>query len=383
LKCVWRPSKFKYWRDERVSLWIPSVGADFGNNINDDVVAFADNFLEPRDAFYGVLSYASSSSSKLPQPTIDTMCTLLTQIAREAAQKYADEGGVETLAFLRLEELVKSVMGIVESMCSVGIKGGKASKGIDDLDRRSAIEESAAMRKMSAVLNGELSRVAERMLFKAEGSHSGIPSTVENRSTGRQYYVRLVLLGNKPKRFLESTALPTFLEWGRPEVCRVPRNIVLRAMEEKRGKDFNDLVCTVFAQPLLLFLAQEISDDNILFRYHPPTESEVECNNNKTFLVVTLLHSSSMANQTNERDVIDPLVSGGSKRFVFRSKASVSAPLECSSSTASGKQLQSPCFVESVVGQRFPCALSRQRVLFTSEFVSGTMENEGETLYRC
>jgi hypothetical protein len=383
LKSVWRPSKFKYWRDERVSLWIPSVGADLGHNKNDDVMAFADNFLEPRDAFYGILSSASSSSSRLQQPTIETMCSLLTLIAREAAQKYSDEGGVETLAFLRLEELVKSVMGIVESMCSVGIKGGKVYNGSDDLDRRSAIEESAAMRKMSAVLNGELSKVAERMLFKSEDPHPGIPSTVEKKSNCRQYYIRLVLLGNKPKRFLESTGLPTFLEWGRPAICRVPRTIIRQAMEEKSGKDFNDLVCTIFAQPLLLFLAQEISDDNIIFRYHPPIESEVESNHTKTFLVVTLLHTSSMANQTGETDCIDPLVSGGSKRFVFRSKASVSAQLESSSSGASGKLLQSPCFVESVVGQRFPCALSRQRVIFTSEFVSGTMENEGETLYRC
>jgi hypothetical protein len=389
LRSVWRPSRFKYWRDERVSLWIPSVGAGFGDSKNDDVMAFADHFLEPQDAFYGIFSSISNSSSRLQQPTVDTMCALLTQVAREAAQKYSEEGGVEALAFLRLEELVKSVMGIVESMCSFGTKGGKAYRGGDDLDRRSVVEESAAMRKMSAVLNGELSKVAERMLFKSEESHpygdkSGIWNHSEKNPPSRQYYIRLVLLGKKPKRFLESTALPTFLEWERPAICRVPRNIVLRAIEERRGKDFDGLLCAIFAQPLLLSLAQEVSDDNIVFRDYPPMESEIESNNTKTFVIVTLLQmASSMASQANQRDCNDLMMAGGSKRFIFRRKAAATAQLESSSSSTSGNLSKAPCFVESVVGQRFPCALSRQRVIFTSEYVSGALENEAEGLYRC
>ena len=395
LKSVWRPSRFKNWRDERVSLWIPSIGAGLGDK-NDEVMAFADNFLEPGDVFADIFS-SHSSSGKLQQPTVEIMCSLLTKVSKEAVQKYLEEGGVESLAFLRLEELVKSVMDVVESMCAIGTKGGKVYRGDTDVDRRLVVEENAALRKMSAILNGEMSKIAERILFVSEESHTSVekhgmlnspwkmPSNEKAATVqrSRQYYVRLILLGKQPNRFMESTSLPTFLEWGMPSICRVPKKAVLRALQERSNKPLEDRICACFAEPLLRALAQEIPEDCIVLCDQPPTEADLlRFGDAKTYVIVTVLHmaASTMVHRSGESEFSDLTMAGGSKRFFFRSKVPVSPKLESSGSAASGKLAITPSFVESMVGQRFPCALSRQRAIITSEYISGAMDGD---LYKC
>mmetsp|Transcript_16133 Transcript_16133/g.20458 ORF Transcript_16133/g.20458 Transcript_16133/m.20458 type:complete len:186 (-) Transcript_16133:59-616(-) len=161
-------------------------------------------------------------------------------------------------------------------------------------------------------------------------------------------FVRVQLMGKKSNRFLESTTIPTFLDWDAPYICRVPSEAVWKAMNSDRIKNakknmksvpahfIEDEICTTFAEPYIMFLREEIPESNIALCIEIPDEREVEKNETETlYFIVT---------------PVRPVRS--SKEKYYQSKK-----FHCQS-TEQGSQ-------EITVANHFPCALSRQSTLIT------------------
>lgn len=217
----------------------------------------------------------------------------------------------------------------------------------------------------------------------------------------KQYYIRLLLLGKKPERFLESTTIPTFLEWGSPVICRVPKYIVTRAIAGVTKKhSLQDRICQYYSEAIVAALS---SDPGIKcsFVEHAPTDAELEANNEtKTFAVITMVHLAASSSFSGGGTVVaasstmslsaggDLTMAAGSKRFFFRSKVATTPRNNLMTSPSShgggrAKATWTMGFVETMVARRFPCALSRQRSIITSEYVSGAAEGNLENLYQC
>lgn len=382
IESVWRPSRFDLWHDISKSLWLSVLGPEQKSNItiNTEMMKFASKFLEPPNLLR-VSNPSISTSGKLFSPTVSVMCKMLTRVSRESVQCFLQEEGLESLAFLRLEQLLMSVMDVVEDHTVIGCSGMDNKSSIKY--RTLLVEESASLRKMSATLNGDMTKLAERMLLIAEEGPDSDVARQETISNQRHhYYVRVILLGRKPDRFKESTAIPTFLEWESPSICRVAKRFILKAISNKKkgtlsggngGKmapyDFysgslNEYICSAFAEPLIHSLAKELPMNSIVLTKEIPSKEILgdEGESNTTYLVVNLVHMRpSLRNRNVE---YDPIAQGGSKRFYFRNKPFLNSFRQQGSSVKAG-------FIELTVANCFPCGLSRQRTVITSEYFAG------------
>ena len=399
IKSVWRPSRFHLWQDSRRSLWLSNIGEstqsqdlEIGNR---NLIEFADQFLEP----HSLLNIPTpsfdekSKNNRLHQPTVSVMCKMLTNISKEAVSMYLKEDGMESLAYLRLEQVLKNIMDVVDN----GYSGQRSGIGL--IHGTLYMEESAALRKLSASVNSDMTKLAERMLLLADKEENEDNKSMyksnkmdhkvmnanndEAQPNTSQYYVRVILLGKKPERFKESTAIPTFLEWESPSICRVKQSL-LRAsakLKEKSNQlttnEIEARICSAFAKPLISALAKELPMDSIVLRMNMPSESALQKEGSKkTFVVVSLVHMSypGYANAQLLRDssIMEILSAGGSKRFLFYSRESPSAKYTIAGRNIINNNLSSRLpgsgLMELTVGLRFPCALSRQRTIITSEY---------------
>eukprot|EP00978_Attheya_sp_CCMP212_P025575 scaffold82474_cov53-Attheya_sp.AAC.2 len=365
VKNVWRPSRFILWHDNRRSQWLSLVGEGQGRPDcgNTQVMEFADRFLEPSNLFGMVPK--KTSTGKLQHPSIAVMCKMLTSVTKEAVLNYLREDGMESLAFSRLERLLKSVMEVIEmrsvSRSSTWTGRGRGSRP----NRHRFVEENAAFRKMSASLNGDMTRLAERMLLLAEEepldnlNNASISNSAVTRRR-KQFYVRVALFGRKPSRFMESTTIPTFLKWERSSICRVPQKLVIAT--ETANSD--DDVSAAFGSQIRDSLSKNLPKESLLIRPEIPTEDELQRDGGeKTFIVVNLVHMdvSTLLSRRTDYKLDDSSVIE-SKRFFFKKRSAPVRP---------GFPFVEPSgFVELTVAQVFPCALSRQGTLITSEFIS-------------
>jgi len=265
----------------------------------------------------------------------------------------------------------------------------KNSKGPNykKINHTEIVEENAALRKMSASLNGDLTKLAERMLLLADDGDEEICEAREAQC--RQYYARVILLGRKPERFNESTTIPTFLEFGSANVCRVSQKAVRialgRGKEDETGErpainlgsSLEERICTAFAETYILALAKELPKESIMLCTQRPSDARLARADNRTYLVVTLVQMVD-ANNNNQVQVRPRNASAGnsgsisSKRFIHKNrimtpKAALKAAVANSKSSNSRTSITNG-LVETTVAQEFPCALSRQRVIITSEY---------------
>ena len=208
IKSVWRPSRFALWTDVRRSLWLMKM--EKSGKSNEDIMKFAEDFLEPPDLL-GRSRSKFDKKAQLAQPTVPLLCQMLTSITKEIVLTYLEEDGMEELAFFKLEQLLRIVMGVVDDNSAAALKNSKGPN-YKKINHTEIVEENAALRKMSASLNGDLTKLAERMLLLADDGDEEICEAREAQC--RQYYARVILLGRKPERFNESTTIPTFLEFG-------------------------------------------------------------------------------------------------------------------------------------------------------------------------
>jgi hypothetical protein len=359
LKFVWRPSRFALWSDSKRSLWLATVGEELGNpeRGNEQVMSFAETFLEPD--LLGDSIGKSCASSKLPQPTVSAMCSLLTSITKEAVSLYMREEGMDGMAYTRLESLLKILMGVLDVHGMNGIDTGRTRLG-SILGRKRYVKEEASLRRVIASISGDMTKLAERLLLIAENDPTS-PKATEARNRkptkeNRPYFVRVLLSGKKPTRFLESTTLPTFLEWNTPCICRVPKSIVESALASTaRNPDrLEETMCSSFGKPIRNALLRDGSPGSILYRLgnHAPPMQEREGDISVDIGFVQMNFSEMDSNRGDDADF-----GHQSKHFIYRKPPDAT-------------EMISSTFVEMTVANTFPCPLSRQRTLLTSEFVS-------------
>lgn len=403
-KNLWRPSHFLLWYDARLSLWLPTVGSDSGDSQKDNshVMTFAHGFLEPKSVFAGLVDLPAwtENGGKLYQPRIPVMCQMLMSNCKRAVSNYVTEEGVDNIAYMRLEELLKNIMGVVDNFANLNTKGGSWLVG-DDARRKEIVEDSAALRRMSASLNSDMTRIAERMVLDADESSIRIESeftgeriqevfeaTSRREVAASQFYARVTLLGRKPSRFFESTTIPTFLEWGVPSICRVKKKLVSQAISEQHDKvqwvsrqtnsdrsKEEELMCKAYAGPLITALSKDLATESIVLCSQNPSDVVVKAEGNKmTYVIITPVRKGG-----------DDSSSIGAKRFISKNHLPNSSSLNREGSNINGRALKSftSGYIESTVAQRFPCALSRQRSIITSEFISGNSDFHNQALYHC
>jgi hypothetical protein len=364
LKNAWRPTRFSLWSDGRRSLWLSTVGEAMGNpeQGNTQVMTFANSFLEPELI---ATPNEESNSLKLPQLNLESMCSLLTSVSKEAVYMYGREGGMDDLAYTRLESLLKIVMGVFdgyEIACKNTTTRGDRLHTI--LQRKQYVEEVACLRKVMASITGDMTKVAERLLLvvqdapissKSLKSKSEIPQ----RGEDQPYYVRLLLSGRKPRRFEESTTLPTFLEWDNPCICRVPKDVVQQASQSvPKNSDISETaICNAFSKRIRNALLEDLDSTAIVFGTGITKPDIIDPD--ITYIDIGLVHADAFDSRRGIKDGFGHEY----RRFRY-----------CKPNDAHDGATTT--YVEMTVAIAFPCPLSRQRSMLTNEFVSSKFSME-------
>jgi hypothetical protein len=363
LRNVWRPSEFVLWHDDRRSLWLGAIGKNIGlpHRGNMQVMEFAGGFLEPTTLFGE--SSKKNTASRFAQTTLSSMCSMLTNVTKEAVAIYLQEGGMDELAFSRLETLLRVVMSVVEDHSALSMD---RSIVLGMANRQRMAEEAALLRQVSAILNADLTRLAERLALVTEIDNGCLtdesPRTAyelaRNTAYSRQYYVRVIFSGIKPERFTERTTIPTFFDWDNACISRVPKHVVESAISSQSGEKIEVEICNAFAKPFLSALGNSVVFRNAeIFRDLNETVGS-------TFLDISLVYMD-IAGLDGDG------VRGGvleSKRF-FHRKSNASFQLSNGFRLPQLLRGVATNLVELTVVNQFPCPLSRQRSLITSEFI--------------
>ena len=344
INSVWRPSHFSLWRDPKRSPWLYSITNSDKKNHQSirEMTRFSERFLEsPTLLTTGHMNEhnmpQSTSNGKLQYPTISSFCNMLIKITDEAIVNYVNEGNhTDLLASARLEQLLRNLMDVVDRYCAGGAH--LQPKNLTKVERKQFVKDNAALRRASTHINTLLAKLADRMVAT---SNDGVTNGRNNCQ-----YVRLSLMGKKIDRFEEaSTSIPAFLEWGCVYICRVSKSCLDYAEKKYDGKP--DKICKAFADPIVQAISSQ-SSANVIFCTKAPSASRVKRDSTNTFIVVTKVNM--VQNLSGSAGDVE------SKRFfskVFDSSKKVST------------------VTESTVGQCFPCALSRQREIISTEYVSG------------
>jgi hypothetical protein len=339
LRYCWRPERFALWSDIGRAKWLESIGERVGHpdHGNLAVMEFASDFLEPSQFFGIPLNEAANGA--LHQLTISKMCKLLEVVATEGVRLYLCEPGSDELAYSRLESMLQILMSIVRDHNLKG-SGRIMSRGIGRTVRTKHMEEQASFRNVVASISENMAKMVDRLFCSTNfvsltSSSSSIQASGEQGTKHIDFkssFVVMKISGSKPPRFLESTALPAFLEWGKPCVCRVPTSILDRvATKSSKG------ICEEFAAPFLDALNKECGKERVLLL----TVDTIELRTDVTVLEV---FPAEIVDTESNIDLALPSRLRY-KHFIYKQNFSL---------------------METTVAHYFPCALSRQRSVMTT-----------------
>jgi len=358
LNNVWRPNRFSLWSDGRRSLWLSTVGDEIGNpeQGNAQVMTFANSFLEPENLFK---ADPETRDLNLSRPTLPHMCSMLISISKDAVSMYSREGGMDAFAYTQLESLLKIIMGVLDAHKITSFRvGGMGSNTA--VKGKQYVEEVTCLRKVIASITADMTKLAEKLLLVAEDvSTVSNPSDaysddVQSASKERPYYVRVLLSGKKPRRFEESTSLPTFIEWDKPCICRVPKRVVQETM--KSGKKNLGLsaaaICDMFGKSIKNGLLQDLDATEFVFSTGTPDPDTT--NADTTYVNIDLVRPECIGSTTTG---LQDGFGYDYRRFLYRQ------PID-------PRQGVSTTYVKMTVAIAFPCPLSRQRSMLTKEFNS-------------
>ncbi len=350
---IWRPNRFSLWCDSRRSLWLSTVGEEIGNpeQGNAQVMTFANSFLEPEKLFN---TDEKPGYLKLPRPTLPHMSSLLMSISKEAVTMYGREGGMDASAYGQLESLLKIVMDVLDDHEYASVQ----TSGIGQntvLARKQYVEEVTCFRKVIASITADMTKLAEKLLLVAQDVPTSSDSSIASNDSDKKgpYYVRLLLSGKKPLRFEESTSLPTFIDWGKPCICRVPKNVIEEAMksENKRADLSETAICNAYSKSIRNALLQDLNAKSIIFGTGTPEPDVIEADT--TYVNIDIVRAECLGGtNTDLRDGFGY----DYRRFLY------------SKPVALGEEV-AKTFVQMTVAVSFPCPLSRQRSMLTNEIV--------------
>jgi hypothetical protein len=316
---IWRPNRFALWLDNHRSIWLDAVGKDMGHpdRGNAEVMSFAEHFLEPVDVFK---SPTTLPLGKLPPLTVSAMCDLLHRTIDEAVTLYSKDIG---MPYYRLEPILSAVMRVVENHSRQSVYAATFRSPASSPWTRHLQQEA----KLRLVLASTSERMSSLLSVAADTHSDSLPP---------MNFICIRLFGAKPSRFKESTALPTFLEWEKPCICRVPNSLA----EKFDTAELTVGACLEFVKPIVSSLRFMRGDGNVVVRteaHH--TEEEIQ--DGKTYLEVypvSLTESRAMHAKNMS-----------AKHFLHRNGATL---------------------VETTVALAFPGALSRQSALLTTDIIS-------------
>jgi hypothetical protein len=348
LNSVWRPSKFDLWSDSRRSLWLETIGEDLGmpERGNAQVMNFADEFLEPDEFFSAPLT--SSTTGQLPQPTVPILSMMLIQATKDAVNLYFREDGLDELAHDRLQDVLKAVMGVLDySGPSNGLRGVGASV------RKRRMVDEPALRRVLASISDDMTRVSDRLLFTVQNEPSTpndgalSPSRLPKKRV-REQYVVMRLSGNKPPRFLESTTIPTFLQFNEPCICRLSWGSMSKAQTTNTSVNEKNPVLE-FAEPFVNALCKDTPEDSVVLKTEPWNDETVD--QSKTYLHVFAVEAVDSAPLNLYSTTVVPANSFFYKKL---------------------RHAEPPTVVEMKVARAFPSGLSRQRCCRITEIVAAS-----------
>ena len=125
-------------------------------------------------------------------------------------------------------------------------------------------------------------------------------------------------------------------------------------------------LCLAYAEPLLIALSHEISLNDVVFSCVRPSAEVLKSSAGlKTFVIVSIGYGTVASLLAGKGVGVEQ-----TKRFLFKNTATGNETGNLSLSSPGLVALQADSFVEYTVAREFPCALSRQRTLLTSEFIS-------------
>ena len=374
---MWTPSRFSLWHEPSQSPWLTSLGQGRNQSCNTHLMKFAENFLEPpiMTSFLGLdEDYKTEESRKANISSFSNMVTIL---SKEALMKFDAESNMNALASLRFEELLKIVISLTEGQTHFTLGSNDLHFGVKS-SRDLNVEQNVAIKKMCANINELVTKMAERTLLLSSGEEDlkakltlnlspWANKLSENMEDNNTVYVRLLLLGQKTERFQESTTIPTFLDWETPYICRVSQSCLLKAVssiglaqfamikltgEKEERHRIEHAICRTFAEPYLSALCKELSGKKVKFSTAIPDQETLR-GKSSVFLIATL------ADRGGRKD-----------RGVLSSNSIQCKKFTFSSEQNGHRNNESGRFIEVTVAQKFPCPLSRQPILLTTEFVS-------------
>lgn len=305
---IWRPAPFILWSDPRRSLWLESVGEEMGlpHRGNAQVMDFAENFLDPLGQ--------SISVSPEEHQTIRLLCRKLVEYTKEAVNLYLKVKGMEEIAFSRLEALQRRLNFTIDDFATRNSRRGESYSLINETELRNA----------SAKICFDMTKLAE-VLMLSDDQLSPLFMSPSIRISNQRFAL-MRFSGKMPSRFRESTSLPTFFDWDTPCIYRITMC--------GGGTSAQDWL-QHFARPFIKAL-QELCECVLLYVDKNSTEPVPE---NAT---VVYLNSLEPVDPGPIAASTSPFV----KRFISRTKTAL---------------------IEMTISQPFPCALSRQRIIFQKE----------------
>ena len=294
VKDIWWPSRYEQWSNGG-PLPFSVVGTGniaFGNS---EVMMFAENFLEPN----GICATHNFLSVKI-------MSELLVRYTQDAIEFSKTQAGSEAICHCRLQLLSKDFKNTIEKIENQPLTPKVSA-------RITKAEDKSALHKVTKFL----SKTINEMNMNIRGQSSPVLS-----------FVLMRILGRKPKRFKESTTIPTFLEWEKWCVCRLSMNS-------------DDAACSsveTFAKPYVQSLLDDDDDGKVVLRMNNE-DFAVELDQNATYIDVV---------PVNNYDASNSLLRV--KHFVRPNDSFIDT-----------------IHHDIIVANDFPCAISRQRVLETED----------------
>ena len=294
---IWRPWTFNLWKDYRKAPWLSNIGLSTEHSGNEFVMEFAESFLEPP----GLVQVSTNRFS------IETMCSTLSSIVDQAFLSFNQEDGLQDLAYLHFETLLNRISLIITNQ-----------------DRKLRSNDIALLRRVRGNICTKLARCDK---------DSNVQSST---SIAHQKYVRIVLRGNKPIRFKESTTIPTYFEWNMPSICRVPISEVSKARkvaESSPMKSEDECVCTVFAEKYMSALKEAGGISSAILRIG--ATEDIAADDPTTFLDIDIVQMKQQSRSEMK-----------SRKFYLRNDTNAVVSFGTT---------------EYTVAHKFPHVLSRQR----------------------
>lgn len=304
---IWRPNQFDLWNDYRHSPWLKTVG--LSEESNGAVMRFARSFLEPGGMFYGTGQYTYTR-----QLSVRDVCSVLNVVIEQIYLAYAEEEGMEDIAFAHFEELLN-----------------KISASINNVSRRYNSEDINALRRVRALICSKLTPLTVHDIVGSP-TRNQLDSTVDFRGG---VYVRLLLCGYKPDFLKESTTIPTYFEWNAASICRVPVSVIMTAtvLQKKTKRSLEECICMAFAEPLTKALKDKGSEIPIIVQANSTDDGVDE---SKTSINIALVQRMKVMSSASLK----------TRKFYLRNDDGIT---------------------EFTVGHKFPYRTSRQRCLVKSE----------------